>query len=98
MDNWPSHKSKATLECFKNMPLSFKILPTYSPDLAPVELSFGFIKQKLSKQWRSLKINLKKKESKNHLLSVLKLMTSVQVKSFNEKFFITIKKYLHLYK
>ena len=43
MDNSPYHKSKATCGVLNKSKFQISFIPTYSPDLAPVELSFAFI-------------------------------------------------------
>ena len=53
LDNCPSHKSKATIKIFTKLNLKIKFLPAYSPNLAPIELWFGFLKQKLKRLSRS---------------------------------------------
>ena len=55
MDNCPSHKSAKTKNELIRTNLSIRYIPTYSLDLAPVKLSFVFIKMKLIKLWNQEK-------------------------------------------
>ena len=55
MDNCLSHKSAKTKNELIRINLSIRYIPTYTPDLAPVELSFVFIKMKLIKFWNQEK-------------------------------------------
>ena len=97
IDNWPSHKSKITSEFLNTIELNTCFIPTYSPDLAPVELGFAFIKRNFSKIWKSKRINLRNKESRSQLLTILKLLTDIQVKRFYSKFYEVLKSYINLY-
>ena len=97
MDNCPSHKSKITYSILSQTNFQIRYIPAYSPDLSPVELSFAFIKRKLSSNWKSLNINLKSKQSKNELLQVLKMMKKKHIIGFFQKYLNTLKKYLNLY-
>ena len=97
MDNCPSHKSKTTYSVLNKSNFQINFIRIYSPDLAPVELGFAFIKKKYIQLWRSLKVNLNKKQSKNELLRVLKMLTPKLVKGFYSKFFETLKEYLNLF-
>ena len=52
LDNWSSHRAKSTKQVMNASKLNYLFLPSYSPQLAPVELSFNSFKGRLSKQWR----------------------------------------------
>ena len=91
IDNWQSHKSKITNKFLNTIEFNTCFIPTYSPDLVPVELGFAFIKRNFSKIWKSKRINLRNKESRYWLLTILKLLIDIQVK----KFILNFMKYLN---
>ena len=47
LDNAPTHKSRLTANIANSLNLLLDFLPPYSPDLAPVELIFGAIKNRM---------------------------------------------------
>ena len=47
LDNCSSHKSKFAYKILKNTNFRIHFLPVYSPDLAPVEMCFAYLKRKL---------------------------------------------------
>ena len=47
-------------------------LPPYSPSLATIELIFGWIKRKLSKNLIGTKLSLDSKEASNAIFNVIK--------------------------
>ena len=97
MDNCPSHKNKATYSVLNKSNFQINFIPTYSPDLALVELSFAFILKKYILLWRSLKVNLNTKQLKNELLKVLKMLTTKLVKGFYSKFYEILKEYFKFF-
>ena len=79
MDNCPSHKSKLIQNMLRHFNMQVNFIPVYSPDLAPTELCFAFIKKRLWKINRSFKINLGKKSSKNEIITALQTLTSKRI-------------------
>ena len=98
MDNCPSHKSKATISIFNRLHLKVIFLPVYSPNLAPIELWFCYIKQKLSSSSQSIKIKLGSIESQNKLLNVMKQLTKELIKKYFSKFYDELKTCLNYFK
>ena len=72
LNNWPYHKSKRTIDKIKNINLNLMFLPPYSPSLAPIELIFGLIKQRLCKQLVGAKLNLNSKDVPKKIFDVIK--------------------------
>ena len=91
LDNWPYHKSKRTLDKLKRIKMNLMFLPPYSPSLAPIELIFGLIKQKLCKQSIGVKLNLNTKEASKKILDVIKSLSKQCVIKTFAKFYEEIK-------
>ena len=91
MDNCPSHKSNFTRKTLANTKFNFHFLPAYSPNLAPVEMCFSYLKHKwwsLSKGWV---IRLKNKNEQNILLRAMKTISKALIKKWFSKLYDTIK-------
>ena len=46
MDKYSSHKSKLIQNILRNLNIQVNFVQVYSPDLAPAELCFAFIKKR----------------------------------------------------
>ena len=71
--------------------MNLMFLPPYSPSLAPIELIFGLIKQKLCKQSIGVKLNLNTKEASKKILDVIKSLSKQCVIKTFAKFYEEIK-------
>ena len=76
MDNAPIHKSKKASRCFREEQVDVLFLPTYSPDLNPIETVFGIYKKEFYKRLARIKaLNLPPKvletldETDDHITS-----------------------------
>ena len=73
LDNASWHKAKWVLEYLDKEGISYIFIPPYTPELAPVELLFGFLKQRIVRN-RSEALNFRTKEEKkaiaNELLAI----------------------------
>ena len=98
LDNCPSHKSNATIKIFTKLNLKIKFLPAYSPNLAPIELWFGFLKQKLTRLSRSKNIKLDSVESDSKLFTALRCLTKELNKAYFSKLYDEIKICINYYK
>ena len=61
MDNCRIHTSKKTKKLLSSLGWKILFLYPYSPENAPIELLFNFLKQKLAMHWKDLIVNLNKK-------------------------------------
>ena len=96
MDNWPYHKSKETTERLKNLNIKTIFLPPYSPTLAPIEIIFGWIKKRISKESLRSKLNLKSKEAPAIIFNIIKRIDKqLGIKTFR-KFYMELKSNLSL--
>ena len=48
LDNWSVHKSQLSQNFIKKHTFKILYIPAYSPELAPVEMSFSLLKRNLS--------------------------------------------------
>ena len=85
-DNCPSHKSKGTFKMLKEQNHKVCFLPTYSPNLAPIELWFSFLKQKLREISNKENARLGSIESQNKLLIILRKLTKELIIKYYMKF------------
>ena len=86
LDNCPSHKSKGTLKMLKEQNHKVCFLPAYSPNLAPIELWFSFLKQKLREISNKENVRLESIESQNKLLIILRKLTKELIIKYYMKF------------
>ena len=98
LDNCPSHKSKATIKMLNKLKLKINFLPAYSPNLAPIELWFGFLKKKLATQSRSMIVKLGSIDFHNKLLASMKYLTKELIRTYFSKFYDEIKICINYYK
>ena len=71
--------------------MKIKFLPTYSPNLAPIEICFAFIKLKFASKLRCQKLNIESKQSQNAIFNIMKLLTKERTKKFFKKIYEEIK-------
>ena len=95
MDNFPSHKSNLTLSTLKKTKFKVSFLPTYSPDLAPVEMCFSHLKCKLWSISSGKIIYLKKKFEQNVILKAMKTISRELIKKWYLNIYDTVKLYLN---
>ena len=95
LDNCPSHKSKFAYKTLKNTNFRIHFLPAYSPDLAPVEMCFAYLKRKLWSLSKGRIIRLTIKNEQSLLLQAVKSLTVVIIKKWFSSFYETIKHYLN---
>ena len=98
IDNCSSYKSKATMSELQKLNMNIYFLPTYSPCLAPIEIWFAYLKHEFVNSWKFRKLNLARKESQNHIFTIMKLLTQRKVKKYFARFYEEIKLLLNSYK
>ena len=62
------HTNRITNEILNTIEFNTCFIPTSSPDLAPVELDFAFVKRRFFFKYKNQKINIWNKESILQLL------------------------------
>ena len=72
LDNASIHKSSKTVKSIKRMNLNLMFLPAYSPMLAPVELFFRMIKNKLRTNIHYKQIWLNKQAERIEIFNAIK--------------------------
>ena len=95
LDNWPIHRSKQAANTMKRSKMDFMFLPGYSPQLAPIELSFNTFKKRLYRDWRSELTNLNDIGAFDRIRTWITLFTRTEIKSYFSIFFRQVKFYLH---
>ena len=58
LDNWSIHRSWNNLRLMKTMEHQIVFIPAYSPQFAPIEMWFNYVKQILKNKWRHIVWNL----------------------------------------
>ena len=95
LDNWPSHRSKLTALHIKESKMSYLFLPSYSPQLAPVELSFNTFKKRLYDSWRSTQTNLNEVGAFDKIRISISQFTGEEIRKYFSSFFKQAKFYLN---
>ena len=95
MDNWPSHKSKLTYKVLMSTDFKIHFLPAYSPDLAPVEVCFAYLKRKLWSLSKGKIVKLTNKSEQTVILQAMKTISVGVIKKWFSSFYETIKHYLN---
>ena len=91
LDNASIHLSKKWKLAAYVLRLELNGLPQYSPNLAPVELAFGFIKQKIRRRKDCKYINFSKQGGVDSICEALNHMNTQIGKSLCRKFVIEAK-------
>ena len=94
LDNWPSHRAQATNKIMKASKLNYLFLPSYSPQLAPVELWFNTFKRRLTREWKWGLTNLKDIGAFDKVRAAISLFTSEEIKKYFSIFYEQVKFYL----
>ena len=81
MDNASIHTSDKTRKLLSLFEYNVKYLPPYSPKLAPVELFFNIMKQKIRSFWSMRVINFDNKSGYEWILESVQSVNSSKVKS-----------------
>ena len=82
LDNWPYHKSGASLSKLKKLNTTIMFLPAYTPDYAPIEVWFAIVKNFLQSKCsnRNITLNLKHNYQLIHkALSLHKRVTEISL-------------------
>ena len=96
LDNLKVHKSKSTMDFLLNNNATYVFIPPYSPEIAPIELIFGLLKQipktgiKLNKRNGEREIRedfatISKSEIIGRLITDLKLFFSICINSCSNR-------------
>ena len=93
LDNAPCHQSKKVTGYLEEMQINYIFLPQYSPDLAPVELFFGRVKQ-LVKGCQKRNINLNRFEGIDLVTSQIKVLDKPCVRRIWEHLYLRLCYYL----
>ena len=96
MDNCAIHRSKRSLAEIGNMFNEIMYIPVYSPQLAPVEMWFSFIKHNLKTKMKFQVWNLNNKNRREWVFESMKSLTSKLVRSYFTKFYTEIRQHLTL--
>ena len=94
LDNLRIHKSKETLSCLTKSWALYVFLPTYSPEMAPIELIFGLVKRRLIKQTLGKNIRLSSKDGEKEIREVFRTVSSGEIQSCFNYCFEIIRSYI----
>ena len=96
LDNASIHKSKEAKVIIEKLRCKVVYLPAYSPEFAPIEMSFSILKRDLSKSWQKEKVNLSQRESLAKIHNSLSKIKSQTIKNLFSKFYKNIKRSIEL--
>ena len=96
LDNTSIHKSKEAKVIIEKLRCKVVYLPAYSPEFAPIEMSFSILKRDLSKSWQKEKVNLSQRESLAKIHNSLSKIKSQTIKNLFSKFYKNIKSSIEL--
>ena len=91
LDNWLSHRAKTTKHVMKISKINHLFLPSYSPQLALVELSFNTFKRRLNSQWSWTIINLNEIGTFERIGRVIRMFTEEEIRKYFTIFFDELK-------
>jgi transposase len=91
LDNWSYHRSKSVRRYLGETGLNIYFLPAYSPDLAPVELFFGWAKKNALRIKEQGTVDLSKPEGKEVVENSIQLISEETVINFWRHFISQIK-------
>ena len=74
LDNWSSHRSKNNLKLLETLGHQVAFLPAYSPQFAPIEMWFNYIKQILKRRMKYEVWNLSNSQSHNKIWEIMRLL------------------------
>ena len=91
VDNLPSHRTNKVISMLLDCGFDICFLPPYSPSLAPVELTFGVLKQKLIQNRIGKWVNLKNYEGYNLVVMCMKEIDAKVIHNWFSHFYWEIK-------
>ena len=94
LDNWSIHKGKLTQGLLKKLSYKVFYIPAYSPEFAPVEMSFSLLKRTLSESNKNKGIKLSFRQNLTKIYQSLQSLTSKTIKRMFGRLFKTMKDYL----
>ena len=95
LDNWQRHRAKRAVIHMKYSKINYLFLPSYSPQLAPVELSFNTFKRRLYDDWRFNQTNLTEVAAFDKIRASISRFTCEEIKKYFSAFFEQVKFYLN---
>lgn len=93
LDNCPSHRGQKTISKLRGSDCNICFLPPYSPSLAPIEMCFGILKQRVKKQNRHGAVKLNQHEGPNSVFTALRKINENTVVGLFQKFYRELRKY-----
>ena len=95
LDNLPNHRAKLAAKHIKVSKMNYLYLPSYSPQLAPVELSFNTSKKWFKKSWRSTLTNLNEVDAFDKIRTLFSQFNWEKIRKYFSSFFKQVKFYLN---
>ena len=96
LDNWSVHKSQLSQNFIKKHTFKILYIPAYSPELAPVEMSFSLLKRNLSESNKNESVKLSFRQNLIKIHHSLLSLTSKIVKGMFARLFHTLQDYLEI--
>ena len=94
MDNWSSHRSQKWMKLLKNLNHQVFFNPAYTPQFAPIEMCFHYLKQRLRNRMRYEVLNLSNRFSHNKIFEVFQCFEAKVIKNWFKQFYIELKAWL----
>ena len=96
LDNCSSHRSQHSVKFMEKLKINFMFIPTYSPQLAAVELAFNTLKKRLNSSANGRTIKLAQEEGFEKISSCIRRFRVSEIRSYFRKVFELIEHYLDL--
>ena len=97
LDNWSWHRAGVVMNFMMATGWNIFYLPPYSPQLAPVELSFNILKKRVAQKSKSRMVRLNKEDGYILLSDSLKAITKDRVQGWFRRFFWIFKELLPIF-
>ena len=87
LDNLQSHRTNKVINMCQNYKFNIWYIPPYSPSLAPIELTFGILKRKLTQKHKEKWINLSNYEFYNLVVTCMEEINAEIIQSCFSHFY-----------
>ena len=98
LDNWSIHRSRTSIEFMSLMRLNIYFIPTYWPEVAPIEKYFSILKSIVWRKCKEKSLNLWSKEAERLIQESIDSISGDNIISLWSDLFKEIEKKLHISK
>ena len=94
LDNWPLHRADFTIKHFRSLSWNIYYLPSYSPQLAPVEYAFNDVKRRLAWSLKERTLKLNNADSCASTIDKIKSVTTKSLRGYFSRFYDTVRQHI----